>query len=1252
MSARLQQIAKESVRKKDDRGENLIISLDGRKRDAPLKDEDFVALAPHIFTAVKDFCVALARSNKIAHVEFHGECNECRDKGAAAICGMLIKLRQSNLAAVRAIFFWKNELGDEGAKSVAELVAKSTLPGQERFWVAEVHLSHNNITAAGAFSLFEAATGYPRSLYGGLVPLWLRLEHNAIDISKIGSRMPRYCRAENRGDRTRGLQRAVHDGNCGVSQCCQANIPALHLHLFDNQDRAKVERARSNVSLLNRRPASQSSPPSQLSSQKGYGVPARENYNDTNVKTFQADEFPALPGARAAASSPANVNAPPQVSSPSHALIDSRTKESSKSVKDSAAMEQNRGHAREQQAEKDAPNHLKPPPNDGLSNGTKTQILSNPVNNHRWPNLQDVAKEVNGDGGSSQSSILPSPPLPLRPHPQAPGDSRDFPQHPQSSSIPPNQSTLYKPFMSKQNSQPPDHAAHAIQPLRVQPDDTTHSLQPLHVQPQPSPEQQNFLYPIKDSISSQPAPSSFSELASTNRPYNNHLLPPNLNDFEGSNDFSSLPSFNHDSKSSLALGKELVPVGKEWLSPSLSDTKYVDLEPLQPDHARTYEDEQLKDPSMSSLSSQLMDLSWKSQPSTFNELVKPHAFTQGPQDSLNRNLQQIMQEMSSHQGNGHESSNVSFSHAFPNNLNGSLHSSLPAFPSSAMSLSEVEDNLAARGQVEQSSLSWEPNNAGVTVEQQRKMARSEDLKKLPDACMRWNHEGRMFECRVELNKYKLVSCNLAWPLNDSDVVEIWPIFVSMMERRIMQLDPSKDFIIFVDVSFEENNLGDLAVMTVCQGLGEILKRPRPNVWLRSLDFAFNFVSDVGCLHISQLMDSNLRTGSDAIKQFLADKSKTSQVPAPSITLRLSYNCISSSGANVLAEKLCRYNAKFSSQSKGAPPSALNAKMQIGYNKIDMRMVSSATLDPQNEKRDDMADIDWGYHAKPRQFMSIDLLDTFFFELCLKRLHKTRTPADVPLLIVPDTTSFLRMMQGEYGKPPDLNIHFLQGGQDHVPPVMIVMIGSVYRSLWHLVESHSTTQSDRVAILHLLGTCLNKAHDASKILLLETDSNFHSTQKQFEEMSNVSHWKSSPSIATILESLDTMNTSCRQALSKFYFSTEQAARASPVIFLSESSKMRSSALALGVPALEFSVIQDMKTFAAKQIREEAWKSHGDHATSSVPSVALPPSQHLSVAESLFERLRDASMGKAPSQEEMQHAQSMLSRARTGSRLLFG
>jgi len=1238
MAARLQQIAKESVRKKDERGENLIISLDGRKRDSPLKDEDFVALAPHLFSAVKDYCAALSRNNKIAHVEFHGECNVCGDKGAAAICGMLVKLRQSNLAAVRAIFFWKNELGDEGARSVAELVAKSALPGQERFWVAEVHLSHNNITAAGAFSLFEAATGYPRSLYGGLVPLWLRLEHNAIDVSKIGSRMPRYCRAENRGDRTRGLQRAVHDGNCGVSQCCQTSIPALHLHLFDNQDRAKVERARSNVLLLNRKPAIQSSPPSQLSSQKGYGVPARENYNDTNVKTFQADEFPALPGAgaRAAVSPPITATSSPSVPSPLHALNDSRTKENSRNVKDSAVAEQKpRNNIREQHSERDPHSVMKSTSKEEFPNGTKAQDPSNSTSNHRWPNFEDGVKEVNGDSISSQPSILPSPPRPFRSHAQAAPDKRDLSTNSQSNSTSSNPPTLYKQFGSKPNSQASE--------------DPSYSRQLLHVQPTTSTEQQNFLFPINDSISSQTAASNFSELATNDRPYN--LLQANLNDFESNNDCSALPAFHPDGKSAISLAKELVPVGKEWLSPSLTGTKFVDLEPLQPEHVKKLEDVQTKGSSVSSLSSQFMDLSWKAQPTSFNELVKPHAFTQGTQDSLNMNLQQIMQNVSSHQGNGTEACSLPFSQGFPNAINGSLHSTLPAFPSSAISLSEVESSLGAGGSAEQNVLSWKPSNGALHTEQQRRLARSEALKSLPDTCMRWNHEGKMLECRVELNKYKLVNSNLVWPLQDSDIVEIWPTFVSAMERKISQLDQSKDFIIFVDVSFEENNLGDLSVMTVCQGLLQVLQRPKPNLWLRSLDFAFNFVSDVGCFHISSLIESNLRSGSDQVRLFLADKSNSSQVSAPSITLRLSYNCITSSGASLLAEKLSRYNAKFSSPSKNSAQSALNAKMQIGYNRIDMRMIRPSFMEPRNEKRDEPADIDWGYHTKPRQFVPIDQLHSLFFESCLRKLFKTRKSADVPLLLVPDTTSFLRMMQGEYGKPPDLNINFLPAMSENSAQVMIVMIGSVYRSLWHLVENQSTTQSDRVAILHLLGTCLNKACDAGKILLVETELNSQSTQKKFEETSNVSHWKSSPSIATILESLDTMSTTCRHVLSHLNFSHEQAASASPVMLLSESAKMRSSAVALGVPALEFSILQDMKTFTAEQIRAEVLKTHGEHAPSSSPSLALPPSQHLSVAETLFERLRDASMGKAPSQEDMQHAQSMLSRARTG-RHLFG
>jgi len=77
----------------------------------------------------------------------------------------------------------------------------------------QVHLSHNNITMEGADALFAAAHRYPRALHNGQVPLWLRLEHNAVDLENFASTMPPHCRAENRGDRRGGVQRT------GVEKC-------------------------------------------------------------------------------------------------------------------------------------------------------------------------------------------------------------------------------------------------------------------------------------------------------------------------------------------------------------------------------------------------------------------------------------------------------------------------------------------------------------------------------------------------------------------------------------------------------------------------------------------------------------------------------------------------------------------------------------------------------------------------------------------------------------------------------------------------------------------------------------------------------------------------------------------------------------------------------------------------------------------------------------------------------------------------
>lgn len=308
-AAGFEKIARDCVRKKDERGEQIVISLDGRKRDRPLKDGDFVGIAPYLPDAVRELVAGTVRGNRVAQVEFHGECNECGDDGAAAVCRALLQLRAAGTAAVRAVYLWKNEVGDAGAKSVAELLEQPCFPGSDRGPIAEVHLSHNNITLVGAEALFAAALKrYPRASQGGLVPLWLRLEYNAIDLEKLAARMPPHCRAENRGDRRGGVQRTVHASNCGVSQCSRAPAPSLHLHLIENQDKKKVDDGRTHAASVRPKAASRAIvlPPSRgWGSNDSKAAPATNSTTNstTNSAPASADDFPLLPGAAAGATS-------------------------------------------------------------------------------------------------------------------------------------------------------------------------------------------------------------------------------------------------------------------------------------------------------------------------------------------------------------------------------------------------------------------------------------------------------------------------------------------------------------------------------------------------------------------------------------------------------------------------------------------------------------------------------------------------------------------------------------------------------------------------------------------------------------------------------------------------------------------------------------------------------------------------------------------------------------------------------------
>ena len=87
-----------------------------------------------------------------------------------------------------------------------------------------------------------------------------------------------------------------------VWQCCQAKVPALHLHLFDNQDKLKVEEARN-------------APPTTISPQKPTVLPPSKGWGGKSSPPpaplhSSIDDFPSLPGAPPTAAPPASAGSP------------------------------------------------------------------------------------------------------------------------------------------------------------------------------------------------------------------------------------------------------------------------------------------------------------------------------------------------------------------------------------------------------------------------------------------------------------------------------------------------------------------------------------------------------------------------------------------------------------------------------------------------------------------------------------------------------------------------------------------------------------------------------------------------------------------------------------------------------------------------------------------------------------------------------------------------------------------------------
>jgi hypothetical protein len=132
-----------------------------------------------------------------------------------------------------------NRVGDAGCAEIAsfihDLKASPRAP-------AEVHLSHNRVTAVGALALVLASgRRYPRQVPGARapIPFWLRLEHNLIDADAVrrGATKAgvRWCpgvstggvggRGRGRGGRSRGRGGGNGGGSgglrCGASLCLQ-----------------------------------------------------------------------------------------------------------------------------------------------------------------------------------------------------------------------------------------------------------------------------------------------------------------------------------------------------------------------------------------------------------------------------------------------------------------------------------------------------------------------------------------------------------------------------------------------------------------------------------------------------------------------------------------------------------------------------------------------------------------------------------------------------------------------------------------------------------------------------------------------------------------------------------------------------------------------------------------------------------------------------------------------------------------------
>ena len=140
------------------------------------------------------------------------------------MCGVLTNLFEGGLAYTRIIKAWKNDVGDNGCVALGKLLL---LQGSSRgTHMRELHLSHNNISAAGALALLAACKQvYPIKdcSTGAKQPLWLRLHCNVIDSAMFATRAGRlFCEC-------------LSSNSCNPRTCRQNPVPPFHLPFFHDQ---------------------------------------------------------------------------------------------------------------------------------------------------------------------------------------------------------------------------------------------------------------------------------------------------------------------------------------------------------------------------------------------------------------------------------------------------------------------------------------------------------------------------------------------------------------------------------------------------------------------------------------------------------------------------------------------------------------------------------------------------------------------------------------------------------------------------------------------------------------------------------------------------------------------------------------------------------------------------------------------------------------------------------------------------------